>query len=104
MDESVLREKLQREVGRVSWRPLVPQHQRGHLWLLEGLDMVTVGLAVAMDQLDTVSGWIQSGRLRRPTSGEVVAWEDDPTAQHFEFLLVQPFVLAIEHKGPAISA
>ena len=104
MDESVLREKLQGEVGRVSWRSLVPHQQRGHLWLLEDLDLVSVGLAVAMDQLETVSGWTQRGRLRRPTSGEVAAWEDDPTAQHFEFLIVQPFVLVIEHKGTENSA
>ena len=65
VDESVLREKLQGEVGRVSWRSLVPHQQRGHLWLLEDLDLVSVGLAVAMDQLETVSGWTQSGRLRR---------------------------------------
>ena len=103
MDESVLRDKLKGEMGRVSWTRLAPHHQRGHLWFLEELDLVSVGLAVAMDQLDTVSAWTQSGRLRRPTNEEVSAWADDPTAQHFEFLIVQPFVLAIEHQGPEIS-
>ena len=103
MDETALREKLTSEVDRVSWRPLVPHHQRGHLWLLEGLGLVTVGMAVARDRLGEVSGWIQGGQLRRPTDEEVVAWEDDPVAQHFDFLIVQPFVLAIEHRGPEIT-
>ena len=68
MDESVLREKLQGEVGRVSWRPLVPHQQRGHLWLLEDLD------------LDSIDG-IDEGRLESALSamaGTLDKVDDDP--------------------------
>jgi hypothetical protein len=100
MDEQSLRKKLTSEVERVSWRPLLPHQERGHLWLLaEGLDLVDVGLAVALDRVQEVSEWIQTGRLRRPEPDEVKAWDLDPVAQHFEFLIVQPFVLAIERPG-----
>ena len=100
MDEQSLRQKLLTEVERVSWRPLHPHHERGHLWLLsEGLDLVDVGLAVALDRVHEVSEWIQAGKLRRPEPEEVIAWDLEPVAQHFEFLIVQPFVLAIEHPG-----
>ena len=100
MEQSTLRKKLMSEVDRVSWRPLAPHHERGVLWLLAmDLDLVEVGMAVAEDRVSDVSAWIQTGQLRRPTDGEVQAWFDDPVAQHFAFLIVQPFVLAVEFKG-----
>ena len=100
MDEQSLRQKLATEVDRVSWRPLAPHHERGHLWLLsDGLDLVEVGMSVALDRVQEVSGWIQSGAIRRPEAQEVKAWDEDPVAQHFEFLIVQPFVLAIKRSG-----
>ena len=101
MEQSALRKKLASEVDRVSWRPLSPHYERGVLWLLSpDLDLVEVGLAVAEDRVADVSVWIQTGKLRRPTEGEVQAWFDDPIAQHFAFLIVQPFVLVVEYKGP----
>ena len=100
MDEDGLRTKLSGEVERVSWHPLLPHHERGHLWLLDaGLDLVQVGLKVALDELSVVSGWIQEGRIRRPVDSEVHAWTEEPLAQHFEFVIVQPFVFAIERRG-----
>ena len=103
MDRKRLRQKLLMEIERVSWRPLVPHHDKGHLWLLAGdLELIEVALAVANDELAHVSGWIQSGQLRRPEAQEVDAWTADPIAQHFEFVIVQPFVFAIEHKGPEV--
>ena len=105
MDDTILCEKLAGEVDRVSWRPLIPHQQRGHLWLLqEGMNLVRVGLAVAQDRVDEISQWIQSGQLRRPSEEEVQAWDSDPVAQHFEFLIVQPFVLALERQGSEVSS
>ncbi len=100
MDTTDLREKLSSEVTRVSWAPLASHNERGHFWLLQGVGLVDVGVAVAVDANAEVAAWIQSGQLRRPTEAEIQSWEAQPRAQHFEFLIVQPFVLAIEHAGP----
>ena len=100
MDASVLREKLSKEVARVAWAPLASHNERDHLWLLQGLELVDVGVAVASDASAVVGAWIQNGQLRRPSQAEIQSWESDPKAQHFEFLIVQPFVLAIECEGP----
>ena len=101
MDQTNLEQKLRSEINRVSWLPLAPHHARGALWLLtDDSDLVEVALAVANDDTSLVAGWIQSGRLRRAESDEVTAWTADPVAQYFEFLIVQPFVFAIEYTGP----
>ncbi len=100
MDPNVLREKLQSELARVAWAPLAAHNERGHLWLVGELALVDVALAVALDAQAEVASWIQGGAMRRPTEAEIEAWEADPKAQHFEFLIVQPFVLAAERQGP----
>ena len=38
--------------------------------------------------------------MRKPVNVEVDAWEAAPKSQHFEFLILQPFVIAKEKDGP----
>ena len=57
------------------------------------LDPLDAAEAGARDDTSRVAEWLATGRLRKPTDDETKAWgEAQETA--FEFLIVQPFVLA----------
>ena len=100
MEDQVLRDKLTGELTQVPWAPLAPHNARGHLWLVQDLNLVEVAMAVATNRLQVVSEWIQTGQMRRPTAPEISHWETTPGEQQFDFLIVQPFVLAMEIAGP----
>jgi hypothetical protein len=100
MNKQALREKLGEEIDRVSIKPLLPHFERQALWLLDDqISLVDAGLAVISDDSEQVGAWIKSERLRKPREEEINSWTDDILAQHFEFLIVQPYVLAIVHQG-----
>jgi hypothetical protein len=96
-----LASKLRTEIVKVAWSPLVKHHERDALWLInEDVSLVDVGVALAENDTKSITEWLQSGLMRKPIDVEVSAWEAAPKSQHFEFLILQPFVIAIEHEGP----
>ena len=95
-----LRRKLRSEIDRVSIKPLIPHFERDALFLIDDtLDIVEVGIALATDNAELCSQWLQSQKLVRPTKSQMDEWAKDVLAQHFEFLVVQPFVLVRKHEG-----
>jgi len=93
-DHEHAREKLARERKVTDWRSLGPHREREALFLVEdGLDLLDAAVAVAGDDTASVAAWLAVGRLRRPTDDEIAAWTEAPDTT-FEFLIVQPFVLA----------
>jgi hypothetical protein len=100
MDPPVSRKYFEETIDRVSIKPLLPHYERGALCLLiETLDLIDVALAIAENDSEKVSKWIQDQALRKPRKEEIERWSKDVLAQHFEFLIVQPFVLAKYHEG-----
>ncbi len=89
-----VRDKLATERALADWRSLAPHHARGALFLVHNeLDPLDAAEAVARDDTARVAEWLASGRLRKPSDDEAKAWgEAQGTA--FEFLIVQPFVVA----------
>jgi hypothetical protein len=93
--------KLRTEISKVNWSPLYKHHEREALWLInENVSLVDVGVALAENDTKSITEWLQSGLMRKPVDVEVSAWEASPESQHFEFLILQPFVIAIERDGP----
>jgi|TARA_B110000037_G_C16917482_1_gene422935 hypothetical protein len=93
--------KLRTEVSKVGWAPLVKHHKREALWLInETVSIVDVGVALAENDSKSISDWLKRGLMRKPEDIEVEAWEAAPLSQHFEFLILQPFVIAAEIEGP----
>lgn len=94
--DSDLRGKLQSERTPATWRDL---DESGHLQSMflvdDELDLVDVGMALAKNEVDVVRDWLDSGRLRRPSSTELEAWRGEPDAP-FELLIISPFVLIQE--------
>ncbi len=56
------------------------------------LDLLQCGVAVAMDDADSVGDWIKRGTLRKPTEAERGAWKEEKLAR-WDAIVVQPFVL-----------
>ena len=86
---AALAKKLSAEVGVVSWEALSPHASRGALfWVDAQLDLVEVGVALAMDDVKSVRTWHEEGMLLLASA----SGPEDFSA--FRFLIVQPFVLA----------
>ena len=98
--EDALREKLRSEIDRVSIKPLIPHFERDALFLVDdSLEILDVGIALATDQVEQCSKWLTDNQLVRPTKEQMSSWTENVLVQHFEFLVVQPFVLAKVHEG-----
>jgi hypothetical protein len=94
METPGTREKLNSERAVTDWRSLGPHHEREALFLVTGeVDLVDAAVAIAEDDSAAIAAWLAQGALARPTDDEIAAWSDAPDAR-FEFLIVQPFVVA----------
>ena len=88
------RDKLAGERAITDWRSLKPHHERETVFLVDDrLDLLAAAVAVADDDATAIQGWLTSGWLIRPTDDQALGWTDDLDTT-FEFLIVQPFVLA----------
>ena len=86
---SALIEKLSAEVAVVPWSALESHAKRGSLFMIDqGLDLVEVGVSIAMDEHDTVATWIEHGLLNRAQT------QPDVDCAGYRFLIIQPFLIA----------
>ena len=86
-----LRAKITSEILPCDWAALRPHHTRDALFLVSpDLDLVEAAVAVATNRADRVEVWLTVGRLGRPATALVPELE----AGRFQFVIVQPFVLA----------
>lgn len=91
---SALREKLRGAVMATGWDALAGHHQRQALFVVHpAQDLLAVAIAVAEDRADEIGGWLAAGVIGRPRDEDVSEWEGSPTTR-FQFVIVQPFVLA----------
>ena len=90
---SDLREKLKSEVMPGSWPELRYQFARGGLLLVRPeQDLLEVAVAVARDDHAEVSRLLSTGVLWRTRDEDARAFE--AAAARFQFVIVQPWVLA----------
>ncbi|SDZ81947.1 hypothetical protein SAMN05660420_00467 [Desulfuromusa kysingii] len=90
---SEIAESFKRDLAAVNWRELRIHLQRDAIIVVaEGLDLVTVGVAVAEDNKGLVEGWIAAHQLGKPNEPQLQSWEQEPD-RRFKMLIVQPFIL-----------
>lgn len=92
--DSALRTKLRTEVMSSYWEDLAPHQARGALLLLAPqLDLLDAAEAMAGDDTVQLGAWLRSGLMRRasPTDAAQLESAED---QRFQFVVVQPWVLA----------
>jgi len=87
-----IRTKLAADILRhASWEDIRPHVIRGVVFLVAGLPLIDVGLALANDDSETVSTWIQDHTLSRPSPEVIAEWAEHKAL--FAALIVEPFVL-----------
>ena len=92
-DETAIREKLQGEIGRVDWQDLRAHATRGALiFVTDDLELVDVAVAVATDQADRITEWVNTERLHKPTPEAVASYASGGWV--FDSVVVSPYVLA----------
>ncbi len=84
-------------VDDAEWEALRPHAERGALILVSPeLDLADVGAKFADDETEAVQGWLEAGKIARPTEEQLKEWDQRPS-RPFRFLIVRPYVLAQEH-------
>lgn len=93
MTES-LREKLGNELNQANWDMLKPHATQDALILVDiDLNIVDVAVAIAEDDKFKVTAWLEKGLLKKPSLEQLKDWDQQPT-KTFDFVIVQPYVLA----------
>ena len=88
-EHEALYQKLYSEVGVASWSALSPHAERGALfWVNQTLDLVEVGVSLALDDTISVKAWHEA-QLLLPA-----APQDPQDFAAYRFLIIQPFVIA----------
>ncbi len=88
-EHSELYEKLSADVGIATWDALAPHAERGGLfWVDQTLDLVEVGVSLAVDDASSVKAWHEA-ELFLPAAPQAPS-----EFAAFRFLIIQPFVIA----------
>ena len=87
-----LRGELEKMVGPVQWEVLKPHAVRDAVVVVnEQLDLVKVGEAIASDNTQAVTRWINEQLIVKPTAEQLAEWSQ--ANKRFMSLIVQPYVL-----------
>ena len=97
--EQQLREKLAGERSVSTWKGFIPDTLTKSLFLVSpGLDLIEVGVQVALDHTAEVKEWIEAGLLTRPSKEQINQWKHFGSL--FTFIIVAPFVFFQEYGRP----
>jgi hypothetical protein len=96
-NEQKLRDKLTGELDVSSWKGLIPDMlSKSFFFVSKDLDLVEVGVQVALDRTSEVKHWLDSGLLKRPTEDQIRHWETFGSL--FQFIIVEPYVFFQEYE------
>ena len=91
-----LRAQLAENLDEAEWEWLIPHVQRDAVVVVANeLDLLDVGVAIALNNVSTVLHWISEQLLTKPSTIQMSAWNSDRT-KRFNSLIVQPYVLVQE--------
>lgn len=94
--ESELRKHLQESLDQAEWAWIARHADRDALILVHAdLNLLEVGIKVALDDVAQIQEWIEQGKLKKPLKAQLDSWQAAPTTK-FLSLIVQPYVLAQE--------
>ena len=83
-----LKEKFEKELTHVPWSALIPHAQKERLFLVDqSVDLIQVALWIAQDSVQHIQSVIDQKQLVRVSS-------TDKQDGVFQFLIVQPYILA----------
>lgn len=87
-----LHAELTEMMGPVQWEWLKPHVQRDAVVVVnQDLDLATVGVAIASDNTQAVTRWINEQLILKPSSEQLAVWSSEN--KRLTSLIVQPYVL-----------
>jgi hypothetical protein len=96
MTNQDLRTELTENLDEAEWSWLIPHVQRDAvIVVVEGLDLLDVGVAIASNRVSEVQAWIDEALIAKPSVTQVGEWNAQQE-KRFNTLIVQPFVLVQE--------
>ncbi|MBC2678773.1 MULTISPECIES: DUF2288 domain-containing protein [Pseudomonas] len=97
-DASTLYAKLLGETAIIEWQALQPFFAKGALlWVEPGLDLITVGQALAEDKHAEVAQWLADGKVEKLSAPRALDFcERDPVLWA---VVVSPWVVIQERAG-----
>jgi hypothetical protein len=96
---STLEDRLRSEVQQTYWDALAIHAERGGLIMVSPqLDLIEAALAVAEDRTPDIETFLSAGLIHKLTESQIAALDAEENPQ-FNFVIVQPFVLASRLDG-----
>jgi len=90
-----LRDKLNLETGKLSWRELQRHFARGAVIVVaRELDLIDVAVAFAEDQQAQTKAWVAGGQVAHASDTDARRWQEHSSV--FWSLVVAPWVLVQE--------
>ena len=91
-DPDSIKKKLEAEVGSADWKVLKPHFLRNAIiTVTPDLEIIDVGLKVAIDDAGQIEEWMNIGKIARPSQADADGWEKAGT--EVTVLVIAPFVL-----------
>lgn len=87
------KEELALAIDVAEWGWLRVHLERDGLILIASdMDLAEAGWRIATDDTPVISGWIESGKVGKPSVAQIAKWDDDKGKQ-FQMLIVSPYIL-----------
>ena len=92
-----LHDKINRETGRIKWSELERHFASGSVvFVSEELDLIEVALRIAHDDKESITRWMQSGKVARVSDQQAQLWLAADASLWAS--VVSPFVLVQPEK------
>ncbi|MCO4753876.1 MAG: DUF2288 family protein, partial [Bacteriovoracaceae bacterium] len=86
-------EKFKEEIDQASWAMLKDHHERGAVFLVRGVELADVGVALATDDTSKVKLWLDNKELSKVEDEDSEKYSETLHEKNFDFLIIQPYVL-----------
>ena len=97
LKDSELHDKINRETARVHWSELERHFAHGSVvYVSEELDLVEVALRIAHDDKDSITRWMNEGKVAKVSDIQAQTWQAADTLLWAS--VVNPFVLVQPEK------
>ena len=82
------------EIQAGRWELLEPHYKKETVFVVnDPLDLQTVGHCLAKDQVNILKIWLDNKEVYKLEKEHITEFVNQPKADLFEFLIVQPFIL-----------
>ena len=92
------KEELALTIDMADWVLLRGHLERDGLILVAAdMDLAETGWRIATDDSTTIGGWIEAGKIGKPSAAQVAQWNTDKGKQ-FQMLIISPYILFQDRK------